>query len=123
MKIAMVGFGKMGHMIKAAAEASGNEVVLTVDVVADDADVKVAAGDYEAVARAVKESGAQGVIEFTHPTAVMGNIKALLPLGLPLVVGTTGWNDKHEEIAAYAKEVGHDGGFFACSSGDGVKTV
>ena len=36
----------------------------------------------------------------------MGNIKALLPLGLPLVVGTTGWNDKKDEVAALAKDVG-----------------
>ena len=106
MKIAMVGFGKMGHMIKSAAEACGNEVVLTVDVVAADADVKVSAGDYEAVARAVKESGAQGIIEFTHPTAVMGNIKVLLPLGLPLVVGTTGWVDKEDEVKALAASCG-----------------
>ena len=50
------------------------------------------------VAKAVKESGAEGIIEFSHPSAVMGNIKALIPLGLPLVIGTTGWNDKKDEI-------------------------
>lgn len=106
MKIALVGFGKMGHMIKAAAEKSGDEVVLTVDVAAEDADVKVSAGDGEAVSRAVKSSSAEGIIEFSHPTAVMGNIQALLPLGLPLVVGTTGWADKESEIAKLAADCG-----------------
>ena len=106
MKIALVGYGKMGHMIEAAAKRAGHEVVATIDVIAEDASVKVAAGDGEAVARAVKSSGAEGIIEFSHPTAVMGNIKALLPLGLPLVVGTTGWNDKQAEIAEYAAKVG-----------------
>ena len=106
MKIALVGCGKMGHMIEACAKSLGHEVVATVDVVSEDATVKVAAGDYESVARAVKSSGAEGVIEFSHPTAVMGNIKALLPLGLPVVVGTTGWNDKHEEVAKFAASCG-----------------
>ena len=104
MKIALVGFGKMGHMIKAAAEACGHEVVATIDVMAKDADFVVPAGDGKAVVDAVLKSGAEGVIEFTHPTAVMENIKALLPTKLPLVVGTTGWNDKKNEVASLAKE-------------------
>ena len=106
MKIALVGYGKMGHMIAECAKTLGHEVVATVDVVSEDATVKVPVGDYDAVARAVKSSGAEGVIEFSHPTAVMGNIKALLPLGLPIVVGTTGWNDKHAEVDALAAKCG-----------------
>ncbi|MBQ5471000.1 MAG: 4-hydroxy-tetrahydrodipicolinate reductase [Treponema sp.] len=106
MKIALVGYGKMGHMIETCAKSLGHEVVSTVDVVSEDASVKVPAGDYDAVARAVKSSGAEGVIEFSHPTAVMGNIKALLPLGLPIVVGTTGWNDKQNEVNKMAGECG-----------------
>ena len=106
MKIALVGYGKMGHMIEQAAKRAGHEVVTTIDVMAEDAKVKIAAGDTDAIVRAVKSSGAEGIIEFTHPTAVIANVRALLPLGLPLVVGTTGWNDKHAEIEAYAKEVG-----------------
>lgn len=106
MKIALVGYGKMGHMIEQCAKRAGHEVVVTIDTIAEDAQVKVPAGDGDAVARAVKSSGAEGIIEFSHPTAVIGNVKALLPLGLPLVVGTTGWNDKHAEIAEYAKKVG-----------------
>lgn len=106
MKIALVGYGKMGHMIADCAKSLGHEVVATVDVIAEDASVKVASGDYNAVARAVKSSGAEGVIEFSHPTAVMGNIKVLLPLGLPVVVGTTGWNDKMDEVDKLAAECG-----------------
>ena len=106
MKIALVGYGKMGHMLESTALSFGDEVVTTIDVIANDAKVKVSAGDYEAVAKAVKESGAEGIIEFTHPSSVMGNIKALLPLKLPLVVGTTGWNDRHEEVAQMAKDCG-----------------
>jgi 4-hydroxy-tetrahydrodipicolinate reductase len=106
MKIALVGYGKMGHMIEAAAKAAGDDVVATIDVMSPDASVKVPAGDGAAVARAVKSSGAEGVIEFSHPAAVMENIKAVLPLGIPLVVGTTGWTDKEKEVADFAAGCG-----------------
>ncbi len=106
MKIALVGYGKMGHMLEVAALAQGHTVVTTIDVFADDAKVKVQNGDTKAIVDAVKASGAEGIIEFTHPSSVVANIKALLPLGIPLVVGTTGWNDKKEEIAKFAAECG-----------------
>jgi dihydrodipicolinate reductase len=106
MKIALVGYGKMGHMIYDAALNLGHEVVMTVDTAAPDALVHVSAGDGEAAARAVKSSGAEGVIEFSHPSAVMGNITALLPLGLPLVVGTTGWSDREKQVADLAASCG-----------------
>lgn len=98
MKIALVGYGKMGHMIESCAKSKGHEVVATVDILAKNATNLVKAGDYDAVAEAVKNSGAEGVIEFTHPSSVIGNLKALIPLGLPLVCGTTGWAKSEGEI-------------------------
>lgn len=106
MKIALVGYGKMGRMIEDYAKRAGHEIVVTIDSMNDAADVKIASDDKEALCRAVKSSGAEGVIEFTHPNSVISNIYALLPLGLPLVSGTTGWDDKRAEIAEYAKKVG-----------------
>ena len=44
MKIALVGYGKMGHMIAECARSCGHEIAVTVDVVADDASPKVCAG-------------------------------------------------------------------------------
>ncbi len=106
MKIALVGFGKMGHMLASAAERRGHEIVLTADPFADDASVK--SSDPAETARAAAASGAQGIIEFTHPSSVLGNIRALLPLGIPLVVGTTGWNDSIPEVRELAeKSRGH----------------
>ena len=88
MKIALVGYGQMGHMLRSVAEKKGHEIVLTVDPIAKDADVNVSSP--EEITAAVKKSGAEGVIEFTHPSVVVNNIKNLLSLRLPLVVGTTG---------------------------------
>ena len=45
MKIALVGYGKMGHMIEKCALSLGHEVVATIDVIADDATNKVPKGD------------------------------------------------------------------------------
>ena len=106
MKIALVGYGKMGHIIKNCAELLNHEVVCTVDVVSEDASVKINSGDTESLKRAVKSSGAEGIIEFSHPSCVIENIKALLPLSLPIVVGTTGWNDKYDEINKAASDCG-----------------
>lgn len=106
MKIALVGFGKMGHIIKTSAEELGHEITATIDVSAPDASVKLKAGDFKSLANAVKESAADGIIEFSHPSAVMDNIKCLLPLGIPIVVGTTGWNDKQSEVEKLAAECG-----------------
>ncbi len=106
MKIALVGYGQMGHMIQAAARQRGHDVAVTIDTAAPDADVRIPAADAEALAAAVLQSGAQGVIEFTHPSAVLHNIRALLPLKLPLVVGTTGWADSAEEIQNLARSCG-----------------
>ena len=106
MKIALVGYGQMGHMIEQCAKKNGHEVVATIDPIASDASVKISQNDSNALVSAVKESGAEGVIEFSHPSVVMQNIKALLPLKLPLVVGTTGWKDKEAEVSQLALECG-----------------
>lgn len=102
MKIALVGYGKMGHMIAKACEARGHVVACTVDLFASDA--TCVTSDHAAMTRAVLDSGAEAVIEFSHPASVMGNIRALVPTGLPLVVGTTGWKDNLEEVAELVRK-------------------
>ncbi len=102
MKVALVGYGKMGHNLRRIAESRGHTVVVTIDPYAADADVK--SPTEQEAANAIIESGAEGIIEFTHPDSVMKNIQAILPTQIPVVVGTTGWNDKLAEVEALAKE-------------------
>ena len=110
MNIALVGYGQMGHMIHACAEKAGHKVVLTADVMASDASFIIPSEDStlakKSLAEAIKNSGAEGIIEFSHPSAVVNNIVTLLPLKLPMVVGTTGWKDKEAEVASYAASCG-----------------
>ena len=50
--------------------------------------------------------GGEAAVDFTQPDAVVGNIEAALERGLPVVVGTTGWDSERERIDALAKERG-----------------
>ena len=106
MKIAIVGYGKMGKLIEQTAVDAAHEVVLTVDAFDSKAAVKVASGDAATLCRVVEASGAEGIIEFTGPASVVANLKALLPTRIPIVVGTTGWQDSREEVAQVAKATG-----------------
>lgn len=99
MKIALIGYGKMGQMVEKAVKARGHEIVATIDPFGEKASAKV-------ITKATL-SGAEAAIEFTSPQSVMANIKALVPLGIPLVVGTTGWHDRHDEVAKLVEE--HEG--------------
>lgn len=104
MKIALVGYGRMGHIIEETAMNAEHDVVATIDTAAPDASVRVESA--EEAAKAVFASGADGIIEFTSPGAVVGNLRALLPLRIPLVVGTTGWDSFRGEIASLAASCG-----------------
>ena len=103
MRIAIVGYGKMGHIIRSIAESLGHTVVLTVDIAAKDADCIVKAGDKVAISNAISATEIDGIIEFSHPASVIANIEALLPLGIPVVVGTTGWLDKKDYVENLVK--------------------
>ncbi len=90
MKIALVGYGKMGQMIHRAAEERGHQITACIDPVAAEATAKsISAGG-----QGLQE--AEVVIEFSHPEAVMGNLQELIALGKSTVVGTTGW---HHQLA------------------------
>jgi len=97
VKIALSGYGKMGRMVERAAIERGHTIVLKADTKAADADKISSAAE---LARAVSASGADGVIDFTHPSCAAENIFSLAPLGLLIIVGTTGWYDKLEDLRA-----------------------
>ena len=118
MRIALVGFGKMGHMLKETALSRGHDVVLTTDPVALDADFK--SDDCAKVAEKCRDLNVQGIIEFTHPSVVVSNISALVPTGIPLVVGTTGWDSSLDKVKAMVKEWGSS---FLYSSNFSEKTI
>ena len=80
MKIALIGYGKMGHIIESIALERGHEVVCIID--------KDNTQDFESVAFA----SADVAIEFTTPQTAENNIMQAWKVGIPVVSGTTGWN-------------------------------
>ena len=92
MKLALLGYGKMGHAVEAVAREGGHEVVARLDE-----------GD---PLSAESLAGAQVAIDFTTPGAALANIVAASALGLDLVVGTTGWYDRLEDARAAVEEAG-----------------
>lgn len=79
MKIALVGYGKMGKAVEQEAQLRGHEIVLRADK------------DQLDSALALQANQCDCFIEFSHPEAAVGNFKALLSTGIPIVTGTTGW--------------------------------
>lgn len=84
MKIALIGYGKMGHMIEQIALSRGHEIVSIIDV--DNLD------DFESEAF----RSAEVAIEFTSPTAAYANYLRAWKLGVKVVSGSTGWLADHE---------------------------
>jgi len=94
MKIAMVGYGKMGKMIESLSSDYGGEVVLRLD---EFNNVDQAMMTREAFA------GIDVAIEFTTPHTAVANILKLADLGIPTVVGTTGWLEELPKVKAYVE--------------------
>lgn len=94
MKIALVGYGKMGRAIERAALGRGHEIVCRID-----------AGE-EAKYDSPEFLAADAVIEFTRPDAAIDNYRRILPTGKPLVSGTTGWTARRPEVLELVNQNG-----------------
>jgi 4-hydroxy-tetrahydrodipicolinate reductase len=93
MNLAIIGYGKMGHMIEELAPSSGFTVRSRIDL---SGNVNGTGLTKEAL------NGAQVAIEFSEPGAAVTNIERLASLGVNIVCGTTGW---HAELPRVRKAV------------------
>lgn len=96
MKIALIGYGKMGHMIEKAALQRGHEIVSVIDV------DNTADFDSEAF------RSAEVAIEFTAPGVAEGNVRRCFEQGVKVVSGSTGWlkGDVKDEMMRLCREEG-----------------
>lgn len=98
MNIAILGYGKMGHEIEKAAKSRGISVTATIDPNNSEASCQ------EISAESLK--GADVVIDFTHPGALVENVKKVAVLKKNMLVGTTGWYDQLDEVREIVKDSG-----------------
>lgn len=99
MKIALIGYGKMGKMIEELAKAR-NHTIVVVDL---NDDINILSAEKPDVA-----------IEFTTPEAAPDNISACLRMGIPVVSGTTGWLDRKPALDELCRQ--NNGAFFYASN-------
>ena len=86
MKIALIGYGKMGKEIEQIALSRGHSIVLKIDV------------NNEKTYSIEELKNADAAIEFSTPESAVDNIYKCFEAGLPVVVGTTGWLNRLDEV-------------------------
>jgi 4-hydroxy-tetrahydrodipicolinate reductase len=102
MKIAIIGYGKMGQMIDQLATKMGHEVVLKIDK-ENSHDLTVSNLQIVDVA-----------IEFSRPEVAFDNLSRCIEAGIPVVSGTTGWLDRKDSVEQLCKE--KEGAFLYASN-------
>lgn len=98
MKIALLGYGKMGRTIERLAQERGHEIVLRVTEDVENADLQLA----------------DVAIDFSVPDAAFKNITTCFEKNVPVVSGTTGWLKKYPEAVEMCKE--HNSAFIYASN-------
>lgn len=89
MKIALIGYGKMGHAIEEIALQRGHEIVLTIGI------ENIEDNTIDNLRRA------DVAIEFTGPEIAFDNIIRCFDAGIPVVSGSTGWLQRYDEAVDY----------------------
>ncbi|MBW2992247.1 4-hydroxy-tetrahydrodipicolinate reductase [Candidatus Woesearchaeota archaeon] len=95
MNIAIIGYGKMGKTVEKLAKEKGHKIVSVIDPKCPD------------VKKEITEEALKDVdvcIDFTHPDCIIDNITSIAKLGKNIVVGTTGWYDKMDEVKAIVEK-------------------
>lgn len=88
MKIALLGYGKMGKTIEQIALDRGHEIVIKASIEQPDYDISIA----------------DVAIDFSIPDAAVGNISNCLNNNVPVVSGTTGWLQDYDKMTALCEE-------------------
>lgn len=86
MKIALIGYGKMGQAIERIALQRGHEIVAIVDM------------DNKEAIDSLAFKSADAAIEFTSPQSAVDNYMKLFSMRMPVVSGSTGWTSRMDEV-------------------------
>ncbi len=97
MRIALLGYGKMGKLVESIAVREGWEVDPKLDINDNAGGSGITSASME---------GVDVVIEFSQPEAVLSNIEAVARAGVNIVVGTTGWSDQRSRVERIVRDSG-----------------
>ena len=109
MKIAIIGYGKMGHMIEEVAQSRGHEVVCVIDKAPSDSPMQGERKIYspEEGFETEEFKSADVAIEFTTPATAEENIRKAWEQGVPVVCGSTGINKPNPDPSLKGREEGN----------------
>ena len=102
MKIALIGYGKMGHTIEEIAKERGHAIVSIIDI------------DNQEDFDSSQFLSAEVAIEFSQPQSAFANYLKCFERNIPVVAGTTGWLDRWDELKNRCTEGNHT--FFYASN-------
>lgn len=102
MKIAIIGYGKMGRMIESTALEKGHEIGSCIDI------------DNQELLAPESLSKHDVAIEFTRPDTAFDNISRCLDAGIPVVSGTTGWSEGLDQLVERCRK--ENGAFLYASN-------
>jgi 4-hydroxy-tetrahydrodipicolinate reductase len=91
MKLALIGYGKMGRMLEQLAPEYGFTVALILDLHNNDDGTGITAENFADI---------DAAIEFSTPESAVNNAIRLAAIGIPVVIGTTGWLHETEKVKA-----------------------
>ena len=117
LHLAILGYGKMGRTLAQLAPQRGFEVRLVMDI-----DVNASGAGSLPLSVGVTPENFKGIdvcVEFTEPKSVVENIRRVAAVGCNLVVGTTGWHDRLDEVRKVV-EAGNIGMVYAANFSIGV---
>ncbi|RIH64761.1 4-hydroxy-tetrahydrodipicolinate reductase [Mariniphaga sediminis] len=102
MKLALIGYGKMGKEIEKIAVSRGHKIELIIDI----------DNPHDLTVENLRKC--EAAIEFTIPDSAVDNYFKCFAAGIPVVSGTTGWLDRREEVYQKCREM--NGTFFYASN-------
>lgn len=102
MRVALIGYGRMGRTIEEILLERGHTISLRIDKDSPDN------------LGAISPENSDVAIEFTTPTTAFDNIATSIAAGVPVVSGTTGWLDRFDEVKQLVQD--HSGAFFYASN-------
>jgi 4-hydroxy-tetrahydrodipicolinate reductase len=94
MKLALAGYGKMGHEVEAAAKSRGHEIAGIYDI------------DKPLSPESLKAHAPDVVIDFTQPDTVVTNVRVCTKAKIPMVIGTTGWDAEVPKVRKMIDDAG-----------------
>lgn len=95
MKLALLGYGRMGHEVERVAHTRGHEITVRLDIDTNEHGAGITAESF---------AGIDAAIDFSQSLAVLDNVDRATRIGVPMVIGTSGWGEHLDEVCRMVEQ-------------------